>query len=52
MSSNELFESILALMDRFYDYGEMYYTAYDSLWNSIEAYAANCAEEYMDKEEK
>lgn len=52
MSSDELFESILVLMDRFYDYGEMHYTAYDSLWNSIEAYAAKCIEECADKEEK
>lgn len=52
MSSDELFESILALMDRFYNNGEMHYTAYDSLWNSIEAYAAKCTEECVDKEEK
>lgn len=45
MSSAELFESILALMDRFYDDGEMRYAAYDSLWNALEAYAAKCAEE-------
>lgn len=52
MSSAELFESILALMDRFYDDGEMRYAAYDSLWNVIETYAAKCAEECVDKEEK
>lgn len=52
MSSDELFESILALMDRFYDDGEMRYAAYGPLWNAIEAYAAKCAEECVDKEEK
>lgn len=52
MSSAELFEGIFALMDKLYEDGEMRYAAYDSLWNAIEAYAAKCAEEYMDKEEK
>jgi hypothetical protein len=52
MSSAELFEGILALMDKLYDDGEMRYAAYDSLWNALEAYAAKCAEECVDKEEK
>lgn len=53
MSSTELFESILALMDKLYDDDdEMRYAAYDSLWNALEAYATKCAEEYVDKKEK
>lgn len=52
MSSAELFEGILALMDKLYDDGEMRYAAYDSLWNSLEAYAAKCTEEYVNKEGK
>ena len=45
MSSAELFEGILALMDKLYEDGEMRYAAYDSLWNALETYAAKCAEE-------
>ena len=45
MSSVELFEDILALMDKLYEDGEMRYAAYDSLWNALEAYASKCAEE-------
>ena len=45
MSSAELFEGILSLMDKLYDDGEMRYAAYDSLWNALEKYAAKCAEE-------
>lgn len=52
MSSAELFEDILALMDKLYEDGEMRYTAYDSLWNALEAYIAKCVEEHVDKEEK
>lgn len=52
MSSAELFEDILALMDKLYEDGEMRYAAYDSLWNALEAYAAKRVEEYTDKEEK
>lgn len=52
MSSAELFEDILALMDKLYEDGEMRYAAYDSLWNALEAYAAKRVEEYADREEK
>ena len=52
MSSAELFEGILALVDKLYDDGEMRYAAYDSLWNALEAYATKCADECIDKEEK
>ena len=45
MSSAELFEGILALMDKLYEDGEMRYAAYDSLWNALETYVAKCAEE-------
>ena len=52
MSSAELFEGIFALMNKLYDDGEMRYAAYESLWNALETYAAKCAEECVDKEEK
>lgn len=52
MSSAELFEGILALMDKLYDDGEMRYAAYGSLWNAFEAYATKCTEEYVNKEGK
>nr|DAU35862.1 MAG TPA: hypothetical protein [Caudoviricetes sp.] len=52
MSSAELFDDILTLMNKLYDDGEMRYAVYDSLWNALEAYAVKCVEEIMDKEGK
>lgn len=52
MNSAELFESVLDLMNRLYDDGEIRYIAYAALWNALEAYAAKCAEESVDKEKK